>query len=308
MSVAGHRVRAPRRHVDGLLLLDKPAGISSNAALQRARRLFSAQKAGHTGTLDPAASGLLPVCFGEATKFAGYLLDATKSYRATIRFGVTTATGDAEGEPLRAVPIAFDRGALAAALERFRGTIAQVPPRHAALKLDGRAYYEYARSGIEIRRTPREVTIHALDLVAWNQPDAIVDVRCSKGTYVRALAEDIGEWLGCGAHLASLRRTATGGFALASAVTLEALDAIPTAARDALLLPPEVLVSELRRVDLSTSAAVRFRQGVAVVAEPPGDGPCAVFCEGRLLGVAEVALGRVHPRRLLATAREPVSC
>jgi tRNA pseudouridine55 synthase len=287
--------------VDGVLLLDKPSGISSNAALQRARRLYSAEKAGHTGTLDPAASGLLPVCFGEATKFAGYLLDAVKSYRATIRFGTTTTTGDADGEPTGTHSVTFDEPRLREALARFRGTISQVPPRHAALKFEGRAYYEYARAGVEIPRTARPVTIHALDLVEWSPPDAIVDVTCSKGTYVRVLAEDLGRELGCGAHLAALRRTATGGFDVGAAVTLDALEAMPQEARDARLAPPDVLVAGLARIDLDPGASERFRHGMAVPAQGGAPGACAVFCDGRLAGVADVEGGLARPRRLLAT-------
>ena len=199
------------RRLDGVLLLDKPSGLSSNAALQCARRLFEAAKAGHTGTLDPLATGLLPICFGEATKFASYLLDAAKSYRATIRFGVTTTTADAEGEVLARAAVDFGLDELRAALAGFRGPIAQTPPRHAALKFQGRSYHQYARAGIEIPRKPREVTVHAIELREWTPPDALIDLVCSKGTYVSVLAEDLGAVLGCGAHLAALRRTANRG-------------------------------------------------------------------------------------------------
>ena len=216
------------RRIDGVLLLDKPSGITSNAALLRARRLYNAEKAGHTGTLDPLASGLLPLCFGEATKFAQFLLDAPKRYRATIRFGVTTETQDAEGDVVEMRPIAFDTVALEEALRRFIGPQMQVPPAHSALKHQGRPHYAYARAGIEVARKPREITIHALQMIEWKAPDATLDVECSKGTYVRALAADMGETLGCGAHLAGLRRTASGGFELANAVTLDALDTMPT--------------------------------------------------------------------------------
>lgn len=301
MTVRTPQPRVPRRRVDGVLLLDKPAGITSNAALQRARRLYAAQKAGHTGTLDPAASGLLPVCLGEATKFAAFLLDATKSYRATIRFGEATTTGDAEGEVVAMRPVNFDRAALDGALARFRGPIAQVPPRHAALKFQGRAYYDYARAGIDIPRTARPVTIHALDLVAFESPQAIVDVCCSKGTYIRVLAEDLGEVLGCGAHLAALRRTATGGFRLADAVSLEALEEMTIPARDALLLPTEILLDGLPRLRLDGGAAESFRNGMAAVAHQLGQGPCAVFSGAELIGVADIGDdGLARPRRVVA--------
>lgn len=229
--------RTPRRRVDGVLLLDKPVGISSNVALQRARRMLEAQKAGHTGTLDPLASGLLPICFGEATKFSQVLLDAPKGYRAVVRFGSATTTGDAEGEVIRREPATFDRLTLEAALERFVGRIAQVPPRYAALKLDGKAYYRYARAGIEIPRVPRSCEIYALTLVELSMPDAVIDIRCSKGTYVRVLAEDIALAIGSCAHLAALRRTATGCFDLGAAITLDALEALDAARRSARLLP-----------------------------------------------------------------------
>ena len=184
--------RHPRRRVDGVLLLDKPSGLSSNAALQRARRLFRAEKAGHTGTLDPLASGLLPLCFGEATKFAQALLDARKEYVATLRFGVATSTGDAEGETIASGPADVARDALEAALPRFTGRIAQVPPNHSALKHEGRAYYEYARAGVEIPRKPRDVDIVAIEIVGWSPPTATLRVECGKGTYIRMLAEDLG--------------------------------------------------------------------------------------------------------------------
>ncbi|HSD88594.1 MAG TPA: tRNA pseudouridine(55) synthase TruB, partial [Kofleriaceae bacterium] len=229
--------RPPRRRVDGVLLLDKPAHLSSNAALQRVRRLYGAEKAGHAGTLDPLASGLLPICLGAATRFAQFLLDARKRYVANVRFGITTTTQDAEGEVVLARPVALDREALAAALSRFIGPQMQTPPAHSALKFEGRPYYEYARRGIEIPRAPREVTIHALQLLEWSPPEATLDVECSKGTYVRTLAADLGEALGCGAHLAALRRTASGAFDVDDAATLDALEAMSDEARIALLRP-----------------------------------------------------------------------
>ena len=232
MAAGGARARLPRRRVDGVLLLDKPAGLSSNAALQRAKRLYAAEKAGHTGTLDPLATGLLPLCFGEATKFAQALLDAPKEYVATVRFGIATTTGDAEGEIVRTCDVAFSRAELESALPRFVGRIVQMPPAFAALKFQGRNYYEYARAGIEIPRVPRPVEIAAIELIDWSPPAAVLRVACGKGTYIRVLAEDIAGALGSCAHLAALRRTVSGPFALADAVTLEALEAMDEPARD----------------------------------------------------------------------------
>jgi tRNA pseudouridine55 synthase len=220
------RSRIPRRELDGVLLLDKGIGLSSNAALQRARRLYRAEKAGHTGTLDPLASGLLPVCFGEATKFAHMLLEGDKTYVATVRLGLTTTTGDAEGDPVDERPVHASRVDVEAALARFVGTIAQLPPRHAALKYRGRNYYEYAREGIDIPRVAREVVIHELALDAWCCPDVQLTVRCGKGTYVRVLAEDLGTTLGCGGHLTALRRIASGSFDVGASLSLEALEAL----------------------------------------------------------------------------------
>jgi tRNA pseudouridine55 synthase len=220
------RPRVPRRVLDGVLLLDKGIGLSSNDALMRAKRLFLAKKAGHTGTLDPLASGLLPLCFGEATKFSQDLLDADKTYEATMRLGIQTSTGDAEGEVLQTRPVEVSVPDVEAALERFRGPISQVPPMHSALKRDGKPLYEYARAGQVVERVAREVTIHALDLLGAALPDVTFRVTCSKGTYVRTLAEDIGAALGCGAHLIALRRTGVGALTLDRAVTLEALEAM----------------------------------------------------------------------------------
>jgi tRNA pseudouridine55 synthase len=288
-----------RRRVDGVLLLDKPRGLSSNAALQRARRAYQAQKAGHTGTLDPLASGLLPLCFGEATKFAQFLLDAPKGYRATVRFGIETDTLDAEGRVLATRPVALDAAAIEQALPALTGAQQQVPPAWSALKYQGRAYYEYARAGQEIPRVPRAVEVMRLALVQWDPPDAVLEVACSKGTYVRVLAGDLGTRLGCGAHLAALRRTATGGFTLAAAVGLDDLEAMAPEARDALLMPPAVLVAQLPRIDLDDAAAEVFLRGRPVEAAG-ASGAQAVFHHDRLLGVADAADGLARPRRLVA--------
>lgn len=292
--------RRPRRRVDGVLLLDKPKGLTSNAALQRARRAFDADKAGHTGTLDPLASGLLPLCFGEATKFSQFLLDATKRYTATVRFGITTATGDAEGEVLATRPVELTRAEVESVLPRFTGRQAQVPHAYSALKFEGRKHYEYARAGIAVERAPRGIEILELKLIDWRSPTAIVDVTCSKGTYIRVLAEDIGKALLCGAHLAGLRRTATGGFGIADAVTLERLEGMAAAARDAVLLPTAILLRDLPLLRLAPPDAGRFRQGGAVPAVGVGDGPCAAYSGEELLGVADVAGSYAQPRRVVA--------
>jgi tRNA pseudouridine55 synthase len=262
--------------VDGVLLLDKPVGITSNDAVQHARRLLGAARCGHTGTLDPLASGLLPLAFGEATKFTADLLDADKVYVADIALGATTTTGDAEGVVLVRRPVTIDGAAVALALARFRGTLAQVPPMHSALKRDGRPLYDYARAGIVLERTARTITIHRLDL-RWFDPHAArlqVEVACSKGTYVRVLAEDLGEALGCGAHLAGLRRTAVSALQLAAAIDLPALEALGIEARRARLLPADALLATLPRVDLDEAAAARLRRGqrIALPACPPADG------------------------------------
>jgi tRNA pseudouridine55 synthase len=300
--------RAARHRVDGVLLLDKPGGVSSNAALQRVRRAFAAEKAGHTGTLDPLATGLLPIALGEATKFAHALLDAPKRYRATIRLGTETTTGDAEGEVVRTHPVGIDRSGFEALLPRFLGRQLQTPPRHAALKHRGRPYYEWTRAGVEVPRPPREIDITSLVLVGWSPPDAVVDVACSKGTYIRVLAEDLGAAAGTCAHLAALRRTATGGFGVGDAVTLDGLEAMDASARTALLLPVDVLVAGLPRLDLAEDAAARFRHGAAVPAAGLPAGRSVVYGGGALIGLADVRDGVAHPARLVAApAAEPVS-
>jgi tRNA pseudouridine55 synthase len=292
--------RAPTRRVDGVLLLDKPIGLSSNAALQQAKHLYRAAKAGHTGTLDPLASGLLPICFGEATKFAHMLLDADKTYVATIRLGVTTTTGDAEGSVVLERPITASQVELESLLPRFVGRVAQRPPAYAALKYQGRKYYEYARAGIEIPRAEREIMIAELTLDAWSPPEARLTVRCGKGTYVRVLAEDLGEALGCGAHLAALRRTATGGFDLGAAVTLDALTSLADDARDRRLRPADVLVVALPRLDLAPAEAVGFRDGRVITRAHLADGAYRTYADGWFVGIAHAAQGRVRPRRLVA--------
>lgn len=302
--------RPPRRRVDGVLLLDKPTGMSSNAALQKARWLFNAAKAGHTGTLDPLATGLLPLCFGEATKFAGGLLDADKTYEALIQLGVTTTTADAEGEVLERREMAVTESQLEAVLERFRGDIEQLPPMYSALKRDGRALYEYARAGVEVERTPRRVSIFALELLSMQGSQCSVRVHCSKGTYVRTLAEDIGAALGCGAHLAALRRIRIAALDLSSAMTLAALEALPFAERDALLAPVDTLVSEWPLIELTADERDKLMQGQGVrpvrLATDGAAGSTAVlrraYHQAEFLGLCALQDGVLQPRRLMVPA------
>jgi len=294
--------RVPRRAVHGVLLLDKPVGLTSQQALARAKRLLRAEKGGHTGTLDPLASGLLPLCFGAATKFAQASLEADKAYRATLRLGQTRAGGDLEGEVLRERPVAFDEAALHAALAAFTGALMQVPPMHSALKHQGRALYDYARAGIEVARAPRAVTVHALELVCWRGDELVLDVRCSKGTYVRTLAEDIGERLGCGAHLAGLRRTAAGALRVEDALTLEALEALDEAGRQARLLSADALLAGWPEVRLAHEEAARFLSGLRRRLPRP-DAP-AVRVYGpeprAFLGSAHITAGELIADRLLS--------
>ncbi|KWH29736.1 tRNA pseudouridine(55) synthase TruB [Burkholderia stagnalis] len=305
---ASQRPRVPRRALDGVLLLDKPVGLSSNDALIRAKRLYLAKKAGHTGTLDPLASGLLPLCFGEATKFSQDLLEADKTYEATMRLGVRTATGDAEGEVLDTRPVECDRAAVDAALARFTGEIVQVPPMYSALKRDGKPLYEYARAGQTVEREGRAVTIHVLELLACDLPDVTFRVTCSKGTYVRTLAEDIGEALGCGAHLTMLRRTGVGALTLDHAVTLDTLSDADAAARDAWLQPVDALLSTFPLVRLDDECAKRFLHGQRLRLSELGtidanEGErVRVYDATRLLGVARAANGVLAPERLVVTA------
>jgi tRNA pseudouridine55 synthase len=255
------QVKRTWQRVDGVLLLDKPLGLTSNDALQKARRLFSAAKGGHTGTLDPAATGLLPLCFGEATKFSADLLDADKTYEAIVRLGVTTDSGDADGQVVATAPVAVDEADVQRALPQFTGFIEQIPPMHSALKRNGRPLYELARKGIEVEREPRPVTIHALELLDFAGDRLSLRVRCSKGTYIRVLAADIGRVLGCGAHLIGLRRTAVGDLDLHGAVTLAELEALTEEARVACLQPVDALLQSLPVVDVAGEAAERFSHG-----------------------------------------------
>jgi tRNA pseudouridine55 synthase len=298
--------RQIRRRLDGVLLFDKPAGLSSNGCLGVIKRLFAAQKAGHTGTLDPFATGLLPVGLGEATKFAQDLLEADKTYLATLRLGATTSTGDIEGEVTSSAEVRCDDDAIAAALARFRGPIEQVPPMYSALKRDGKPLYEYARAGIELERMPRPVVIHALDRVSRDSAALVLRVRCSKGTYIRTLAEDIGRALGCGAHLTALRREAVGPLSIEDAVGVPALEAMSPAEREACLRPADALAAGLPLLVLDATQATRLRLGQRVplpVAAADAARVRAYDPTGVFLGLVRVGAGVAHPLRL--TAPEP---
>lgn len=254
--------RPPRRAVHGVLLLDKPIGWTSNDALQKAKGIFRALKAGHTGTLDPLATGLLPICFGAATKFSQVSLDADKAYRATLRLGQRSSTGDGEGDIVDVAQPTFDEAALSLACAALTGEIEQLPPMHSALKKDGKALYDYARAGQTVERTPRRVTIHRLAVIERTGDRLVIDVTCSKGTYIRTLAEDLGDLLGCGAWLQALRRTATGPLSIDDAVTLDALQAMGEDERDALLRPADSLLAEWPAVRLPDDEAGLFLSGL----------------------------------------------
>jgi tRNA pseudouridine55 synthase len=295
-----------RRRLDGVLLLDKPVGLGSNAALQTVKRLFQAEKAGHAGTLDPLASGLLPILFGEATKFSQLALDSDKEYLATARLGITTTTADAEGEVLERKPVEVLDSAIEPALARLRGPIDQVPPMYSALKRAGQPLYALARQGRSVERAARRVQIYEFEMVRIAGEGLDLRIRCSKGTYVRTLVEDLGRALGCGAHLASLRRTAAGDFRVADAVTFEKLQQAAQPERDCLLLPMERLLAGLPRVDLTGPLADRFAQGQAIPLERTLPGRCSVYrAQGSLLGIGDAGpLGELRPRRLVAQLPE----
>ena len=296
------------QRVDGVLLLDKSSGMTSNAALQSARRLFSAAKAGHTGTLDPLATGLLPLCFGEATKFSADLLNADKTYEAVLRFGITTVTGDVEGAVIQQRPVEFGQCDLESVLLRFHGQISQIPPMYSALKRDGQPLYRLARQGIEVDREAREVTIHALQLLDYADDHCRLRVTCSKGTYIRTLAEDIGSALGCGAHLTALRRVAVGSLVVADALTLAQLTELADAARQERLSPPDTLLQTLPAVHLDDVATQKFTHGNPVgIADhlTAFSGKCRVYGQGRLLGLGAVdqanGCALVRPQRLMVS-------
>jgi tRNA pseudouridine55 synthase len=297
------RTRVQRRPVHGVLLLDKPLGFSSNDALQKAKWLLRAEKAGHTGTLDPLASGVLPLCFGAATKFSQLHLDADKTYEAVARLGVQTTTGDAEGEVLARCEVpALAPARLAEVQRRFTGTLSQVPPMHSALKKDGKALYEYARAGVEVERQPRQLTVFTLQLALLEPALLRIVAKVSKGTYIRTLAEDIGAALGCGAHLVSLRRIATGPFEVAQCVTLAELESLDESNRMARLLPVESLLPGHLPVTLGADDAARFLSGLRRRGAWPDADRVAVFGDAprALLGTAHVKAGELIPSRLLS--------
>ncbi|MFM9879209.1 MAG: tRNA pseudouridine(55) synthase TruB [Burkholderiaceae bacterium] len=308
------RIRVVRRPVHGVLLLDKPLGLSSNDALQKAKWLLRAEKAGHTGTLDPLATGVLPLCFGAATKFSQLQLDADKSYEATAVLGSKTSTGDAEGQVISRRPVDVTAAQLAQVCQQFTGPIAQIPPMYSALKKEGKALYAYARAGVEVAREPRFVTIYELylALAKVNTADDAITmvVKCSKGTYIRTLGEDIGETLGCGAHLSALRRTATGHFTQAQCVTLAQLEAMSESERLAQLLPVDALLPQHLRVTLDADNAGRFLSGLRrrgtwpnypqVAVYGPANATTASHNQTTLLGTAHTTAGELIPERLLS--------
>ena len=285
-----------------MLLFDKPLELSSNTALQKVRRLFNAEKAGHTGTLDPLATGLLPVCFGEATKFTTALLEADKRYRATIRLGLRTTTGDTEGEVIETRPVAVDEAQVLAVLTRFMGEGQQLPPMHSAIKHQGKPLYEYIRKGETVERELRTIFIRELKLERLDGNELEFSVLCSKGTYVRTLGEDISEALGCGGHLIALRRTGIGEFSLNDAYTLAQLETMDAAQRDACLMPLDSLAQDLPRLELDEVQAGRLAQGQKLGLTddfPPGKR--RLYAAGRFIGLGEMEAGRLVPSRLLSS-------
>ncbi len=300
------RTRVQRRPVHGVLLLDKPLGWSSNDVLQKVKWLLRAEKAGHTGTLDPLASGVLPLCFGAATKFSQLQLEADKTYETIVRLGVTTSTADAEGEVLQTRPVQCTLGQVVEVLDRFMGPIAQVPPMHSALKKDGKALYEYAREGQTVERAARNVVIHELEMLdvqlEGDEPFLHLKVCCSKGTYIRTLGEDIGEALGCGGHLKMLRRIGTGGIGVERCVKLADLEAMPEDERMQHVLPVETLLNKHTTVTLDGENAGRFLSGLRRRGDWPESDAVAVFGEEprALLGVGHVTGGELVPDRLLS--------
>lgn len=311
-------VKREREAINGVLLLNKPVGLSSNTALVQAKRLLNAKKAGHTGTLDPFASGLLPLCFGEATKFAHDLLEADKTYKTVVHLGVITETGDTEGAVIETLPVAITPNQIEAVLAQFRGEIAQVPPMYSALKRDGKPLYEYARKGVTLEREARHVIIHALELLDYTAPFLRLRVTCSKGTYIRVLGEDIGRTLGCGAHLNALSRTQISRFQLADAVNLDDLHQLPQQQRLHLLKPVDTLLSDCAAIHLPDELAERFLHGqrlslpkeataeAASLLQPlPTElGRLRVYrlSDGKLLGSGLLQANQVlAPERLIAT-------
>ncbi|MFD1007806.1 tRNA pseudouridine(55) synthase TruB [Oceanisphaera ostreae] len=309
----GRQRRFRGREVDGILLLDKPEGITSNDALQQVKRIYAAAKAGHTGALDPLATGMLPICLGEATKFSQFLLEADKRYRVVAKLGLRTNTSDADGEVVETRPVNVTEEALIAALEPFRGQSQQVPSMFSALKYQGKPLYQYAREGIEIPRESRSITVYELTLIRFEGDEVELEVHCSKGTYIRTIVDDLGEVLGCGAHVAVLRRLAVATYPAERMVTLEQLECIlencrtqeiaPRLELDPLLLPMETAVASLPEVHMSELVAGYINQGQAVqVSGAPTDGQVRMTVgeQHRFIGVGEIDDdGKVAPKRLV---------
>ncbi|WP_406663761.1 tRNA pseudouridine(55) synthase TruB [Gallaecimonas sp. GXIMD1310] len=307
------RRRAKGRPVNGIVLLDKPQGLSSNDALQRVKRIYFAQKAGHTGALDPLATGMLPICLGEATKFSQYLLDSDKSYRVIAKLGVRTDTSDADGEVVSTRPVAVTPGELLEALDHFRGDIQQVPSMFSALKYQGKPLYKYAREGIEVPREARPITVYKLTLERFDDDELELEVHCSKGTYIRTIIDDLGELLGCGAHVTMLRRLQVADYPAECMVTLERLEAMleqahrdevpPSQYLDALLLPADTAVASLPVVTLGEASAFYIRQGQPVQASgAPVDGLVRIMADGEFIGVGEVDDdGNIAPKRMVVS-------
>jgi len=300
---------ATRDAVDGVLLLNKPRGLTSQQAVVRAKRLFWARKAGHTGTLDPLADGLLPIGFGEATKFSQFLLDADKGYLATLRLGTVTATGDAEGDVIQQRPVAVTLSQVTVALQAFVGPLQQTPPMHAAIKVRGKPLYAYARAGETVAREPRQVTINSIQLIDFIEKTLTLRISCSKGTYIRVLAEDIGAALGCGAHLTALTREQAGEFALADAVSIDDLEGMAMPQRRERLQPPETFASGLTRLDVAANDERRLISGQRVDLGPTAiPGLCRLYgSEGVFFGIGEVNAGLLAARRLVSQLQGEVS-
>lgn len=298
--------------IDGVVLLDKPAGMSSQGAVTAVKRAFNAEKAGHTGTLDPMATGLLPICLGEATKYSQDLLEADKTYLARVKFGSRTDTGDAEGQIIEELPLptftndAELKSTLDTLLLKFIGAISQVPPMYSALKRDGKPLYEYARAGVELERTPRDITIHAIRWIETQWPEATLEVSCSKGTYIRVLAEDIGNALGCGAHLIGLRRTEVGHLNIEQSFTIESIQSGLQNTAD-YILPVDALLQTLPHLTVDEQQAKRLEMGQRVPLNLPSIEALvriyrATAAPHNFIGTADWRSGVLHPKRLISQA------
>ncbi|MEG0422671.1 MAG: tRNA pseudouridine(55) synthase TruB [Hafnia sp.] len=313
------RPRRRGRDINGVLLLDKHQGLSSNDVLQKVKRIYNANKAGHTGALDPLATGMLPICLGESTKFSQFLLDADKRYRVIARLGQRTNTSDADGEVVQERPVEFSQEQLDAALEQFRGDSQQVPSMYSALKYQGKPLYEYARQGIEVPREARDITVYELQFIRWENDELELEIHCSKGTYIRTIIDDLGEVLGCGAHVIYLRRVQVSNYPSERMVTLEQLQQMVAAAEEAgiepktvldpLLLPMDTAASHLPEINLTDVVAAYVLQGQPVQVQGlPAEGMVRINVgeKRRFIGVGEVDdQGRLAPRRLVVEERVP---